>query len=69
MKNKLKKDWDNFNDEHFQKVKEARAKSELVIFGCTKQQKADFKARVEEIEGVNESDVLRILIDGFINSK
>ena len=69
MKNKLKKDWDNFDKEHFQKVKEARAKSELVIFKCTKQQKADFKARVSEIEGVNESDVLRMLMDNFINSK
>ena len=41
----------------------------MVIFKCTKQQKADFKARVSEIEGVNESDVLRMLIDGFIKSK
>ncbi len=69
MKNKLKKDWDNFDQDHFKKVKEARAKSEMIIFKCTKQQKADFKARVKEIEGVNESDVLRILIDGFIKSK
>ncbi len=69
MKNKLKKDWDNFDQEHFKKVKEARAKSEMIIFKCTKQQKADFKSRVQQIEGVNESDVLRMLIDGFIKSK
>lgn len=69
MENKLKKEWDNFDDDHLKKVKEARAKSEMIIFKCTKQQKADFKSRVEEIEGVNESDVLRMLIDGFIKSK
>ena len=65
----MEQNWDNFDDEHFKKVKEARAKSELVIFKCTKQQKADFKARVKEIQGVNESDVLRMLMDNFINSK
>jgi hypothetical protein len=69
MKNKFKKDWDNFNQEHYQKVKEARAKSELMIFKCTKQQKADFKEKVAEMNGVNGSDVLRMLMDEFTKSK
>ena len=69
MKNKLKKDWDNFNHEHYQKVKEARAKSELMIFKCTKQQKADFKEKVASMDGVNGSDVLRMLMDEFTKSK
>ena len=69
MKNKLKKDWDNFDQEHYKKVKEARLNSANIRFMLPKSVKNEFKQRVKEIEGVNESDVLRMLIDGFIKSK
>ena len=55
--------------DHWKKVKEARAKSELIIFKCTKEQKVKFKEKVSKINGVNESEILRMLVNEFVNSK
>ena len=52
MKNKLKKDCDNFDHENFNKVKEARQKTETITFRCTKQEKSDFFKKAEDPSGV-----------------
>ena len=54
---------------HYKKIKEARAKSEMIIFKCTKEQKSNFKEKVSKMDGINESDVLRFLMNEFLKSK
>ena len=64
MKNKLKKDWDRFDVEHFEKVKEARVKTTTITFRCTEKEKKDFFDKVN-----NPSDLLRAFINGTIKLK
>ena len=52
MKNKLKKDCDNFDVEHYKKVKEASQKTETITFRCTKKEKLDFFKKAEDPSGV-----------------
>jgi len=61
--------WDNFNEEHYKKVKEARKKTSSIRFMLTEQEKQDFKDKVSGISGVNESEILRMLVNEFVNSK
>jgi len=60
MKNKLKKDWDRFDDDHYEKVKKARAKSETITFRCTAQEKEDFFSKVSD-----PSELLRDFINQY----
>ena len=60
MKNKLKKDWDNFDDEHYKKVKEARQKTATIIFRCTEKEKSDFFNKAED-----PSELLRYFINQY----
>ena len=61
--------WDNFNEEHYKKVKEARKKTSSIRFMLTEKEKQDFKDKVSGISGVNESEILRMLVNEFVKSK
>ena len=61
--------WDNFNEEHYKKVKEARKQSASIRFMLTEKEKKDFKDKVAGISGINESEILRMLVNEFVNSK
>ena len=60
MKNKLKKDWDRFDEELYEKVKKSREMDTTFTFRCNSQDKADFVDNVEK-----PSELLR----EFINYK
>ena len=43
--------------------------NDYIRFKCTKQQKIDFKKKCKSLNDINESQVSRTLMDGFINGK
>ena len=57
------------NYDHWKKVKEARKKTSSIRFMLTEKEKQDFKDKVSGISGVNESEILRMLVNEFVNSK
>ena len=60
MKNKLKKEWDNFDEEHYKKVKEARKRNATITFRCTEEEKKEFFKKAEDPSGI-----LRYFINQF----
>jgi len=60
MKNKLKKDWDNFDHDHFEKVKKARQKTATITFRCTEKEKLDFFNKAED-----PSELLRYFMNQY----
>jgi len=55
--------------EHWKKVKEARAKNSIITFRCSNLEKEKFVNKANAVSELNESEVLRLLINGFINGK
>jgi len=60
LKNKIK----GFNSEHYKKVKEARAKSDIITFRCTKGEKINFELECGLLQSTP-SEVLREFIKTF----
>ena len=53
--------------EHYKKVKAERMQTASIRFMLTEKDKKSFKSSCEDVNNMNESDILRTLVDGFIN--